>query len=195
MKIVGSSAHTEDEREKNDYYATDPQAVRDFISAWVDRDGNRFHQNIWEPACGEGNIAEVFRDLDHSVFASDLICRGYGEQFDFLSGSAADIGISTWRGDIVTNPPYKGNLDTDFIRRSLELVEQGSYVIMLFKVQFLASKKRKLFFEQYPIRYVYIHSSRIKILKNNQPGGSNALDYAWYVWQKGWTGDTVIKWI
>lgn len=24
---------------------------------------------------------------------------------------------------------------------------------------------------------------------------SNAICYAWYVWQKGYTGDTIIKWI
>ena len=33
MKIVGSSNHTKEEREHNDYYATDPQAFLDFLWA------------------------------------------------------------------------------------------------------------------------------------------------------------------
>ena len=26
-------------------------------------------------------------------------------------------------------------------------------------------------------------------------GGGSAVAYAWYVWQKGYKGDTIVKWI
>lgn len=192
MKIVGSSNHTQEERQKNDYYATDPQACKDFLWAFQDRDKEELDRMIWEPACGEGNLARLLMKRGHLVLATDKIDRGFGNVHDFLENKDR----LEWRGDIITNPPYKGNMDIEFVKRSLDIVSPGKWVIMLFKVQFLASKKRYFLFQNLPPKYIYIHSSRIKIWKNNEDdGGSNALDYAWYVWKKGYEGDTVTRWI
>jgi len=192
MKIVGSSNHTQEERQKNDYYATDPQAFKDFLWAFQDRDQEELDRMIWEPACGEGNLAKLLMKRGHIVLATDKIDRDFGNVHDFLENKDR----LEWRGDIITNPPYKGNMDIEFVKRSLDKVSPGKWVIMLFKVQFLASKKRYFLFQNLPPKYIYIHSSRIKIWKNNEDdGGSNALDYAWYVWKKGYEGDTVTRWI
>lgn len=192
MKIVGASNHTKEEREHNDYYATDPQAFKDFLWAFGDRDGEILNRKVWEPACGEGNLAQVLRDRGFLVLATDKIDRGYGEVYDFLEQTER----MRWDGDVITNPPYKGNQDIDFVRKSLDMVSKGKWVIMLFKVQFLASKKRFFLFQELPPKYIYVHSSRIKIWKNNDDdGGSNALDYAWFVWEKGFTGETITRWI
>ena len=43
-RTLGASNHTENEREPNDYYATDPKAVE----ALLDRE--TFSHHIWEPA-------------------------------------------------------------------------------------------------------------------------------------------------
>ena len=192
MKIIGSSNHTPEERQKNDYYATDPQAFKDFLWAFQDRDQEELDRMIWEPACGEGNLAKLLMKRGHIVLATDKIDRDFGNVHDFLENKDR----LEWRGDIITNPPYKGNMDIEFVKRSLDKVSPGKWVIMLFKVQFLASKKRYFLFQNLPPKYIYIHSSRIKIWKNNEDdGGSNALDYAWYVWKKGYQGDTVTRWI
>ena len=50
---LGASNHTNKEREKNDYYATEPRAVELLL------DKETFSPLIWEPACGEGHIAKV----------------------------------------------------------------------------------------------------------------------------------------
>lgn len=40
---------------------------------------------IWECACGQGDMAEVFKEYGHDVIATDLINRGYGQyNIDFL---------------------------------------------------------------------------------------------------------------
>lgn len=192
MKIVGSSNHTKEEREHNDYYATDPQAFIDFLWAFQDRDGEELSRKIWEPACGEGNLAKVLMKRNHLVLGTDKIDRGFGNVYDFLGNKER----MKWEGDIITNPPYKGSMDIDFVKRSLDIVSKNRWVIMLFKVQFLASKKRYFLFQELNPRYIYVHSSRIKIWKNNEDdGGSNALDYAWFVWQKGYQGETITRWI
>lgn len=192
IRTVGSSHHTEEDREEHDFYATDKIAVADFLTAFCDRDRNELGHSVWECACGEGNISDVLEDFGFGVNSSDLIDRGYQSAgfrvFDFLSEPFP------YNGDILTNPPYKHSIA--FIERALENVQENARVIMLFKVQFLASQKRRKLFEKYPLEYVYVHSKRIKILKNNKKSNhSNALDYAWFVWRKGFKGETTVRWI
>lgn len=187
MKIVGSSSHTDDDREPNDFYATGEMDFLDFLIQ-IDLEKKFFlSDNIWEPACGEGNLCTVLKSRGHNVRASDIIDRGYGDVLDFLSINAPN----SFDGDIITNPPYRNDLDMAFIRKALDTVKNGRYVIMLFKTIFLASKKRYLLFNEYRPRFVYTYSRRIRIMKNNKKTktNGNALDYSWFVWQKGVEGE------
>lgn len=71
LKILGISETAE--REKNDYYATDPKAMYKLLEF------ETFDKNIWEPACGEGNLSEVLKEKGYNVYSTDLINRGYGD--------------------------------------------------------------------------------------------------------------------
>ena len=46
FKMLGASNHCDDEREENDYYATDPKAIDMLLSK------ETFNKNIWESAAG-----------------------------------------------------------------------------------------------------------------------------------------------
>lgn len=94
-------------------------------------------------------------------------------------------------GDIITNPPYK--YAQEFIEKALELVPEGHKVCMFLKVQFLEGKGRRKLFEKYPPKRVWVSSSRIPCGRNGNFEPS-AVAYAWYVWEKGYKGDTIIKW-
>lgn len=188
MKILGASNHTTDEREINDYYATDPNALVDFLRAF-NNDGETLSEKIWECSCGEGNLSKEFLKRGHDVRSTDLIDRGFGTELDFLTVSPDE----QWNGDIVTNPPYK--LSEQFVKRSLDVVPEGRRVVMLFKMQFVESQRRAKLFKTHPIKYIYVHSKRIGIWKNNEPTSNQALCYAWFIWEKGFQGDTVIRWI
>ena len=50
FKQIGASNHCEDEREKNDYYATNPKAIDDLLEV------ETFDKNIWECANGGGSF-------------------------------------------------------------------------------------------------------------------------------------------
>lgn len=77
---LGSSSHSEREREKHDYYATEPKAVEFLLKL------EKFNNSIWEPACGEGHISNVLCKNGYSVKSTDLINRGFGiGGVDFLS--------------------------------------------------------------------------------------------------------------
>ena len=189
-KTLGASNHTDKEREANDYYATEPKAAELLL------EHEKFHHTIWECACGEGHLAEVFKAHGHNVIATDLIYRGYGVSgsFDFLKTADKD----TFDGDIITNPPYK--FAKEFCERAIEAVKPGCKVAMFLKLQFLEGKARKEFFKKYPPKTVYVSSSRLLCAKNGEfqkmkDGGGSAVAYAWYLWEKGYKGDTVIKWI
>jgi len=52
-------------------------------------------------------------------------------------------------------------------------------------------------FKKYPLKYLYVHSSRQLCSRNADFENYKATTqfYAWYVWEKGFKGDTIIKWI
>ena len=184
FKTLGSSNHTPDERAQFDYYATDPQAVEMLLTL------EPFAPVIWEPACGEGHISKVLAAHGYEVISTDLIYRGFGdpEPMDFLTETFPDF-----EGDIVTNPPYSAGLE--FVERALETVRPGGKVAMFLKVQFLEGKRRGELFSKTPPRTVYISRSRLACAKNGDfTHTERAIAYAWYVWEKGFTGDPVIKW-
>ena len=49
---LGASNHTEEEREENDYYATEPSVISPLLEK------ERISKNIWECACGGGSFIE-----------------------------------------------------------------------------------------------------------------------------------------
>lgn len=183
FKIVGASSHVAHDRADYDYYATDPKAAELLLRV------EKFSPKIWECACGERHLADVFVKHGHEVRASDIVDRCGNEVHDFLG-----MGAEEWDGDIITNPPYRYALE--FVQRALQTVGDGHKVAMFLKLLFLEGKERKQFFLSYPPKVVYVSSSRLKCAMDGVfDGKGSAVCYAWFVWEKGWKGDTVIKWI
>lgn len=180
---LGASNHCDHEREANDYYATHPKAVEMLC------DLESFNKDILEPCCGEGHISKVLENKGYCVTSRDIIDRGFGEVADFLSETNTN-----WTGDIVTNPPFK--LVQEFVEKSMEIIPNGNKVAMFLRLLFLEGKSRKTMFEKYPPKFVYVSSSRLSCAKGGdfEKKGSNAMAFAWYVWEKGYHGDTIIKW-
>lgn len=71
-----------DERAAHDYYATEPKAAQLLLEL------DEF-DNIWECACGGGDLARVFEEKGKLSLASDKYDQGYSyncdTQIDFLS--------------------------------------------------------------------------------------------------------------
>lgn len=183
FSTLGASSHSENEREKHDFYATDPKAIE-----WLLRLED--FSNVWECACGQGHLSKTLISKGVHKRSSDLIDRGFGETgVDFLS-----LDIQEWDGDIITNPPYI--YAKEFVLKALQIIPKGNKVAMFLRMQFLESKDRKHLFLEFPPKNVFITSSRISCAKNgdfkNNKGG--AMAYCWFVWQKGYKGETTLKW-
>lgn len=172
-------------REENDYYATDPKAIDGLLRY------ETFNKNIWECACGEGNLSEPLKEYGYNVFSTDLIDRGYPDDIvDFLK---TDIRFA---GDIITNPPFK--FATEFVLKALDSIPFGNKVAMFLKINYLSGVRRyQEIYSKYPPYRVYVFTRKISCSKNNEPEGfkSGAMDYVWMIWEKGKIGPTELRWI
>ena len=179
---IAPSNRSAKERAGEDYYATDPKAVEMLC------DLEKFSQTVIEPACGQGHIAKALEARGYKVLACDLVDRGYGKAgIDFLK-----LGKRGVNADIVTNPPYK--LAQEFVEKAMEVVSSGHKVAMFLKLTFLETARRRELFRKYPPKTVYVASQRIACWPNGRPTTQSMVCYAWFVWQKGFAGDTVLKW-
>lgn len=189
---LGASNHTDKQRELNDFYATDPHALEIFLDK-LKQDNIKLHKGIWECACGQGHLSEVLKKRGYEVYSTDIIDRGYGdEQIDFLNEKYFQDDLMA---DILTNPPYK--FAQEFVEKALDRQFKGFYTIMFLRIQFLEGQARKKLFEKYPPKYVYVNSARqiCYINGNMNKKISSASCYCWFIWEKGYKGEPIIRWI
>jgi hypothetical protein len=149
----------------------------------------KFDGEIWDPACGMGNIISSAKEYDHVTFSSDIVKRysGCDEVIDFFQ-------ISTQRraDNIVCNPPF--GLSEPFIQKSLEITRVGGKIACILPLVWMAgfSKKRN-WLPVSPLRFVFPISPRPSmppgavILQGEKPGNGTK-DFAWFVWEKGFSG-------
>lgn len=114
-------------------------------------------------------------------------CKGDGRLYDFLASKGLDTsyteiteGLDFFDWDdnvdlIFTNPPF--SLAQEFITHS---VARANTVIMLLRINFLASIKRYDWWAKTPPNALYVLSKRPSFTGS----GTDATDYAWFVWDK-----------
>ena len=186
---LGASNHCDHERQNEDFYATSPEAI-DKLKAVYD-----IPKNIVEISAGNGHLSERLKELGHNVISWDIIQRDYplDQVQDFLVVKELPKGYS-----ILTNPPF--NKCAEFVLHSLDLLENGQQAIFFLKIQFLESQKRyKEIFSKYPPKYIYVFTERCLCAMNGEfeidgKRQSSAVCYAWYVFEKEFKGDTILRW-
>ena len=114
-------------------------------------------------------------------------CVGEGVDVYEVEDNACDV--------VITNPPYnlmtKGNMLAEFQR----IAEKK--VILLLNIFYLSSKERKQMLKNSNLRHIYIHSDRVTMFPYGQerPKNGGTKMYAWYVWDKEYTGKPTLSWI
>ena len=176
--VMGSRVEAADSL---DYFPTPPWATRalcQHVLPMVGLAGRRFG-SVWEPACGEGHIAEVLTEYADRCIATDIHDYGYGTTLDFLGDLPADI-TADW---IVTNPPFKKDAEA-FVLRALDRAREG--VAMFLRLQWLESNGRyERIFQPYPPALIAQFAERVPLCKGRwDPEGDTATAYLWIVWRK-----------
>lgn len=181
------------ERAQDDYYATPYQATEMLL------DEVKFVGNFLEPCVGGGHIVDVIKKYypDECVYGVDLVDRGYPNTLvaDFLKHDFLGQKFD----NVVTNPPY--SLAQEFLEKSVEVINDGGKIAMFLKIQFLEGAKRREMFKKYPPKYIYVFSKRQNPWRNGSPVDekgkpwSSTMCFAWFVWEKGFTGEPIVRWL
>lgn len=178
MSATGRS----DVRHAADFYATPAWCVRALLAEVPIPSG------LWlEPCAGEGDIIAASGHKDwHAVELREECREKLNESCQRLAiGNFLTMPNPTPGGyaAIVTNPPYA--LAEEFIRKSIQI---APVVAMLLRLNWLGSQKRVAFLREYPPS-VYVLPRRPSFTG----GGTDACEYAWFVWRKYWAGNPEIR--
>jgi hypothetical protein len=173
-----------------DWFATPPWATRALIECVLDKRGIGKEalatQCVWEPAAGEGHMAEVLREYFAHVYASDV--HDYGRDYPVGSFVGEGIDCSNWPTTIrhyphwiATNPPF--NLAAEFAERALAESDRG--VALFARTAWLEGGDRyRSLFSQRPPTTVALFSERVPLTKGGwNPDASTATSYAWVIWE------------
>lgn len=134
-----------------------------------------------------GNVLEPARGIDQLLPALSQHHRNKGTVY------ASDWADHWWRGNflgqgyywkqrafgcILTNPPYR--YAQEFVIRAHTLLDKhwGGDVVMLLRINFLASIRRRDFWRQYPLKYLVVLEKRPSFAG----GPTDMTEYAWFVW-------------
>jgi hypothetical protein len=180
QSIVGTN--NDGGRPENDFYPTPPIGTRGLLKV------EKFAGAIWECACGDGAMSRVLESAGYDVISTDLEPRGYGTQLDFL------LTDKLLAPNIITNPPFKHS--QLFITRGLALGAQK--LAFLEKLTFLETKDRTVWLQTTPLKNVWVFMERLKMTRNGEKetkSNGGMIAFAWFVWERGYTGRPMIGWI
>lgn len=159
-------------RKVNDFYPTPRVTIESLLKH------HEIKYPVLEPCAGEGAIVRLL-DPTELIHTNDI-----DEKYDTVHHlDAGKQWHSDWKdvSTVITNPPF--NIALEVIKNVLAHVEDGSDVIMLLRLNFLGSKIRKPFFKKNPPYKIFVLSQRPKFYH----GKTDSIEYAWFVWNKGYT--------
>jgi len=175
-------------RRPHEFYPTPPDALA-ALEPWIPdlyRGGR-----VVEPAAGDGAVvAWVAQHCEPEDLVAVDIEMTHARRAALIEAGAT----STIRGDwmdpeldlrarlLITNPPY--SRAQDFIDWSLRRCEVGGAVVMLLRLGFLASLKRRQWWGGVPLARVGVLSRRPRFVN----GSSDSADYGWFMWRPRHTG-------
>lgn len=175
--LVGSNP---DGRPENDFYPTPRIGTTSIL------DVEKFTNNIWEPACGDGAMSKVLEEYGYSVISTDLEPRGYGCEMNFL------LSNTLLADSIVTNPPFR--IMQEFAEHALNL--GCKKLALLGKLAFLEGQERTEWLGKSPFKAAYVFRKRLSLYRNGvKMKNSGMIAFAWYVWEVGHKSEPVIRWI
>lgn len=161
-------------RSHNDHYETPRHTLMSLLKH------HNLRYPVLEPCAGYGAIANIIQANGLVItndINTDLECD---YNFDYLQWDSGNE-FNT----IITNPPFHSA--TEIIIKAIHDVHMGGEVIMLLRLDFLGTVKRKQFWKDYPAKKIYALSKRPRFVRSG-----DSCEYGWYVWENGWDGKTTL---
>jgi len=176
-----SSTNRTDARDSHiaDYYVTPVHSIKEFLT--LQKQVNFADKLILDPCAGGDSkhtmsYPEALKGYNSAISTLDIRADSLAEvKTDYLGYQVPYVPDI-----IITNPPF--NLALEVIQKALEDVKDDGFVVMLLRLNFFGSKKRKPFFDRYPPLACYVHSQRMKF---SDSSGTDSIEYMHCIWQKG----------
>lgn len=179
----------------SDYYVTPRKPIYDLFNAlkeseccdlFTANDGRLHWWHKYLDPCAGG---DENNEMSYPTVIQSLgVFNDYITTVDIRENSRSKIKASIfdckWDSQykvVITNPPF--NIAEDIIKKSFEFVEEGGYVIMLLRLNFFGSKKRKEFWQNNMPILTFVHRERISFTN----GQTDSIEYMHCVWKKGVT--------
>jgi hypothetical protein len=134
-------------------------------------------RRVWEPACGDGEMARELERLGLEVVATDIDNRiKSGDGIDFLLSDRSPSPVDA----IITNPPF--NQALEFVEHALAVTKPFRGVVaILAPVDFDSAKTRARLFGACQIFAKKIVLTR-RIVWFERPGAAPSSNHAWLMW-------------
>jgi len=135
----------------------------------------KFDGEILEPCCGDGAISEILKNGGYKVISSDMIDYGYGEKKDLFE-------ILDNYDNIITNPPFT---QQQTVKKHLLSITKKKLCLLWYvknlgnEIETKTSKNLKV---------VYVFNKKVEWIETKL-----GWLFAWYVWEKNYKGDIIIK--
>ena len=183
-RIAGNPRGSSYRRANLDWYVEPRSATKALLAV------EKFRGEVWDPACGSGNIVSTCREHGLVAWGSDVERRGYdfGQTVDFLRDEHRPVD------NIICNPPF--SISLDFAKKALTLATRK--VAFVQRLCWLEGQKRAAFLESSPLARVHIFRNRICMPpgeKKDSPAKGGFIAYAWFVWEHGLVGPATVHWL
>lgn len=174
-----NGGNTEYSRHESDFYPTPPEATTALIDFLIGNNLIKLSDKIWEPACGAGDMVDVFKKYGFYTIATDIIDN---EACSFCQDFLGELNSGEFEFDfdwIITNPPF--SISADFIKQCFKY---GKNFALLVKSQYWHSKTRLPLFEETKPSYILPLTWRPDFCFKKRGKGSPLMDVMWVIWTK-----------
>lgn len=185
--MSSTNRHNADKRHIADYYVTPVDDIVKFLSAFDEEVTlNIWDRQILDPCAGGDELHAMSYPKalkEYYAIKDEDIIRTIDIREDSLAENKLDYlhtKLNYKPFVIISNPPF--NQAMEFIKKALDDVADDGYVMMLLRLNFLETKARKDFFDNYMPSWIFVHHKRMSF---TDAGGTDSVAYCHMVWKKG----------
>lgn len=95
---------------------------------------------------------------------------------------------------VISNPPF--SIARDFVDHGLKFVDTGGYIVMLHRIGWIGTIDRSYWLNESCLKYMIVITKRpVWEIDGRDNNRADNIDYAFYVFKKGYNRGARIKWL